>query len=546
MLVGFIFLITFIIKSFKSQCPSEMTYDDTLKKCRKLCGSSQVYDYNTDTCLDCPIGQELVNGECVNLCPSGSKRCPTGTGCFIEGVTVCDDYGDSCPIQNLCQQQPSSGAGTDAPLKKKCCPADKYCDKTQTPNVCIKCPEDRVMCNGYCCDPDKDCWGNMCCDPANKGKTAQGIDICCTKPLCNGICCDTSKDEECNPDTNKCQVKCGDKFCSSNTPNCFVDDSQTPPEYSCFSANQCWGNIGYTPPLLTGKDGLDYKYNGDFVPLFLDTTSTTDPKAQYILPNKDGVKLHVEVPGYSWTASDICTPDTCKARISQEGVGLIKFDPVKTKTDKGYICSADIGKDSSSIQMKDMPTICNDIGSQRCCRTSGPNGDYTGQVCSSVNEKCWNLGNQYKCSVTDPLALPDGTVFAITGRNRKPQVLKTKADTSYSAASCSDVWVPYDNTKTVSSQMDHKCATDSHFTISSDPAGAGTGDNEIQMAVCGNAEQTHMCPCTNPDKIYNCDGNTNPVIHSGYQCVNGTACGYMYDSSDPVDFAPGMPDGMNY
>jgi hypothetical protein len=80
--------------------------------------------------------------------------------------------------------------------------------------------------SGPLCKDNQKLLNNSCCDLTRVYK--DNVEKCCDKDLCGNICCEANKD--CNVD--KCDVKCGGKFCN---------DTQICQNNLCMSTYDCNG-----------------------------------------------------------------------------------------------------------------------------------------------------------------------------------------------------------------------------------------------------------------------------------------------------------------
>lgn len=95
LVVGAFITLTFVIsKGFSTTCLTGSEYNKTLKRCVPICTDGQKYYNQTNSCLDCPPGQEKIGDGCADICPKGFKKC--GSNCY-------DETHYTCEINGLCR-----------------------------------------------------------------------------------------------------------------------------------------------------------------------------------------------------------------------------------------------------------------------------------------------------------------------------------------------------------------------------------------------------------------------------------------------------------
>lgn len=404
--------IYFAVSSVLSSCPVGSTYDNIEKRCVPACNpTNQVLDARKEKCIPaCTIGGQLrsisegeesgPSGECRQICPPGKLRCDpniyeASDTCYDPQTEVCTADLKFCSKDRACQVPPGPGRAPQL----TCC--DKHCaDPTATSSVCYdQCLPTETVCGDKCCPVGSGCLGGACCADTNRFRNPTlGVEECCARPLCNGTCCDPTQD--CNPATNSCATKCGDRFCDTDTEICYT--SQTGAQ-SCVARSSCaWEAPEITPARITRTiTGPKLAYN---VCLKSDSTSWIADRG-----NPDWMSKKCDVEGEANCVATATTnvqcqnEDLCKDQLNYgELANITQGASIQTPTQPGGKARC-YGQLNCTRYLSQNPqgqaglnAMCSDLQSDPnlqgiCCKDA--NNVYTGQICRpgtqcTVDGKC--------------------------------------------------------------------------------------------------------------------------------------------------------------
>jgi len=388
----------------------------------------------------CNSNQDVIDGKCLDKCPSGKIRCGNTDNCYDMLTQYCDPITlTSCDITNK-----------DC---KRCCPSGFSCKNGQCVetcknicgNNCCNDPSKQYCCNGNCCTSEKNCTKNEgCCEAPN---TVCG-DSCCNAEA--GLICVKG---ECkigcpapDPKTNKLPdgftgvpVECDpvDSVCFQNRT---IPDINK--QFKCIPKECPWGDFSYEPntPAYFDKNHKQYHVCND-----VNTNNLWIAKNSSLpLSSKVNVSISDDIlKKHSDTMSlNKCTNDACIQKIYQDGateiqgLRLTKEELEKLINNKNTVISDDKKTCSSTLDCNDLlidPTdktsltsFCNFNSKNVDCCMDDKNTDYTGQICIK-NSKC----KQGTCYPID-----DSKVSPYCNNNGKLSTTGCVCNIYYSGAYC--------------------------------------------------------------------------------------------------------------
>lgn len=387
--------------SSSTKCSEGKIYDTTFEKCLSICPEKQEHKNGSDECtLICEDGTTLCGKtECIDkfyTCVSDKKCLNTNVRSYTDTDGIVKN--ECCPIIDGKQTVPKGTIGRQTCEKclfnvcgDKCCPNDDDINKVDPFNPDNKHPGSRCL--------SKDGIYSSCCDP----KHDAGDGVCCQTDLCDGKCC--ADTETCNPLTQKCSVKCGDKFCDDDE---FCSTFSGTPTCKLRTCN--WDNVIYTPPIVTS-----YGLNKDKFPFYNNTENSIDYKLPtcrssdkkvdplWLISNPQGAynlssKITQNLIPSTKFGKECENEENCISKIYQFGV-----DKVRPSYINGA-CTADVNCKTSLPSLDKFTKdgcpikLVNNISSQQCCidPTNIQLSKFNGQVCED-GMSCFVDGLTNKC-----------------------------------------------------------------------------------------------------------------------------------------------------
>lgn len=443
----FAIIIYTISKVFKQTCDSGEVFDPKINNCRpncedkpytkwdyitskcvsvcdepkKSCGSAGCYDPATQQCANnnklCDINNSLCYSksntfiDCYNpkteACVPDKNQIVPKTQVCLDGTTICK-LGEKCSENNKCIKCDHELCGDI------CCDKNKYCNKDT--KQCTDCENGGTLCNGVCCNPNtQQCVNNKCvnCSPDKKycsdtGDCCEQNQVCTPSGCCdstkvdkkgicckngeldsNGICCEyNSTDGSRKVINGQCVLVCGDQYCDPNTQKCFTDNNKS----VCKTTGCDWkSDIDYTPQQMKDKNNKPINVVEANINGVTNLYMVQNPRG---LSNPETKLSKIGIATQSPDAKANCTGDDCYARILQDDMEFLSYDPNAKKC---------VGK----FDLAKLPTIDNwvcpfDNDPKRCCATIDQNGNtvLSGQVCPEFTE-CDNGICHTKCDSTE-------------------------------------------------------------------------------------------------------------------------------------------------
>jgi Putative metal-binding motif len=157
-------------------CPNGAICDSMSRTCQAACSGAVV----------CPLGQQCVSGECIDLCRG--VTCSAGFKCIAGTCTApcsCLSGNVGCTAGTVCDR-----ASTNVCINPSCvgvtCPAGQKCGPT---GACVS------FCSGVMCPP------NRVCMSATDGGTGGCVNLCAGINCGSGAVCDFSNGQ-CRAATN--------------------------------------------------------------------------------------------------------------------------------------------------------------------------------------------------------------------------------------------------------------------------------------------------------------------------------------------------------
>lgn len=292
----------------------------------------------------------------LNLCKENEKLC--NSYCYDPAISDCINN-NLCPISKVC---------IDTNQVKTCC-ENGNCINGQ----CLNC---KLCGTNQCCDPNtEDCIEGNCCKLENIKLNEKGTaKICCDqRQICGNTCCDNT--HTCNPETNKCEIKCkyNNTFCNPATKICFDSDTN---QKSVCKTNAClWNTLEYEPQFSSSDSGLDIcqvvDQNGNISYSFARDPSTL---------NSDLLQRLAYTTEYS---NNLCTDDDCYARMTEGSMSHVKRETTGR-------CTADFDCKTKLRSKLEFNNTCPVNPETRCCYDNSNN--LTGQICmqgkTCINNNC--------------------------------------------------------------------------------------------------------------------------------------------------------------
>ena len=201
------------------QCVDTQTDAKNCGSCGHVCGTCETCVGGQCVAVDCGAGKVCCQDQCISLCPGGiqpdpstcqcpdcdgksnGSSCSGGTCCNQQCVNIqsdaanCGGCGTTCTggklcIDGVCQclsgETDCNGQCVDLSTDVNNCgqcgtacnPGDQCCDGTCKANC--GCPQDRVECNGVCCQANQICESGQCISPGDCNPACGPDEICCT------------------------------------------------------------------------------------------------------------------------------------------------------------------------------------------------------------------------------------------------------------------------------------------------------------------------------------------------------------------------------
>ena len=460
----------------KTRCSVGEKYNATSKRCQPICTSDKTYyDKNSNTCLECPPGQQKdADGKCT-ACKVGSSTCgdkcydPSSSKC-LAGNTVCSkdkvynkDGSEKCcatgttPFPPVSEDQHCVSCDTaicpDGQCCKKgqkccglnCCDAEQscidglcknkcgsvYCNKLQSccddkccdiGQMCcdnkLCCDKGQECCGDTCCEEGQECCGNVCCDD---GQTCVNGSCCpiadkCLDPTTNKQICCSGDDMEC--DSGVCKIKCGTKYCDINTQECqSVKTQDGNITYACSDKNsKCQTDtVAYDPELVQNNKTIIK--DGKPVP-FCEVIDTDKTSKFYTVKNVPGVSGKYNRSSFYDLSGTGCTEGDCFKTLSAKGEIFKQYTAdIPHKCYSVYDCDT-LLPDYNTAEPGTLCPINDESGkpSARCCPTKADKTKYTGQVCPE-HSVCDENGNCVYGYVFDKSVNPKDCI-SVTDKNK--------------------------------------------------------------------------------------------------------------------------------